>query len=312
MSSKEAPIILSGRSNKPFARRVAKELGLKLGKVAIHTFSDKETQVIVKEDCQGRDVYIVQPTSIPANENIMELLLITHALKNMKPKRITAVMPFFGYRRQEKITTEGEALAFDLVAKLMRAAGIQRVLTIDLHKHRSAKYFQSAGIVSKELRAFDYIIEHFKKEKLKDFVVLAPDKGSVPESEKYAKALDVPLVKVYKHRSFHRRDKVAFDKFEGEVKRKNVLIIDDEINTAGTLIGVVALLKKRKAKNIYFACTHAVLSGPAIERLEKSRIKEVIITDSIFLPSKKRLKKIHIVSVAPLFAEMIAKWSKRK
>lgn len=240
----------------------------------------------------------------------MELLLLVHALQDLKPRRITAVIPFFGYRRQEKKTSPGESLTFQLIAKLLKAAGVSRVLVIDLHKHRSKKFFQENGIVCTELRAFDVIINYFKKKKLDNFAVLAPDKGSIPESERYAKALGVPLVRVYKHRS--KRDEVVIDRFEGDIQGKNMLIIDDEINTAGTLMGVVDLLKKNKARNVYFACTHAVLSGPAVERLAKSRIRQVVFTDTIDLPQEKRLKKMHVVSVVPLFAATIRAWSKKR
>lgn len=310
-SINKPPIILAGRESKTFARKIAQELGLHLGKVEIATFSDSETHVIIREDLKGRDVYLVQATPAPSNDNVMELLLMAHAAKSQRPKRITAVMPFFGYRRQEKVTVEGEALSFQLVAKMMKAAGIKRVLTIDLHKHRSTKFFKDVGIVSKELRAFPVIVEYLKKKKLENFVVLAPDKGSIPESTKYAKALDVPLVKFYKHRSLRKRDEVRIDRFEGEVKGKDIIIIDDEINTAGTLMGVVEVLKKEKARNIYFACTHGVLSGPALTRLSKSRIRQVIITDTIFLEPVKRLKKMKILTVTDLFAEQIAKWWKK-
>lgn len=307
---KKPPILLAGRESKTMARKIAAELGLHLGRVEIATFSDLETHVIVREELKGRDVYLIQATAAPSNESLMELLIMAHAAKSLQPKRITAVIPFFGYRRQEKQTVDGEAVTFQLVAKMIKAAGITRVLTIDLHKHRSARFFKEAGIVSKELRAFDVISEYLQKKKLDNFVVLAPDKGSVPESEKYAKVLGVPLVKAYKHRSIRKRDQVTYDRFEGEVKGKNVLIIDDEINTAGTLMGVVDILKKEKAKNIYFACTHGVLSGPAIDRLKKSRIRQIIITDTIYLQPEKRFKKVKILSVSRLFAEQIAKWSK--
>jgi ribose-phosphate pyrophosphokinase len=306
------PLLFSGRAHKPFARKIAKQLDLSLSKMDIVTFSDLETHVIVKEDVKGRDVYIVQPTSMPANETLMELLIAVHAIKQMKPKRITAVIPFFGYRRQEKVTVAGESLSFELMAKLLKTAGVSRVLVMDLHKHRASKYFKAEKIVCKELRAFEVIVEYFRKKKLENFVVLAPDKGSIPEAEKYAKALNVPLVKAYKHRTMNRRDEVVFDGFEGQVKGKNVLITDDEINTAGTLMGVVDILKKEKARNIYFACTHGVLSGPAIERLKKSKIRQVVITDTIELPKEKRIQKMKVLSVAPLFAEQIQKWSKRK
>jgi len=302
-------VMFSTLANKPFAKKLAKKLGWTLGNAEIVTFSDSETHVIVHEDVQAKDVFVVASTSAPANHHIMELLLLVHALRDMKPRRITAVIPFYGYRRQEKKTSPGESLTFQLVAKLLKVAGVSRVLVIDLHKHRSKQFFKENGIVCTELRAFDVISDYFKQKKLDNFVVLAPDKGSIPESERYAKALGVPLVKVYKHRS--KRDEVIIDRFEGTISGKNILIIDDEINTAGTLMGVVDLLKQQKARNIYFACTHAVLSGPAVERLAASRIRQVVVTDTIELPPQKRLKKMHVLSVVPLFAQVLQQWSKK-
>ena len=205
----------------------------------------------------------------------------------------------------------GEVLSFQLAAKLLKTAGVARILLIDLHKHRSVKYFKEFSIKAKELRAFEMIVDYFTKKKLQNFVVLAPDKGSIPESEKYAKSLNVPLVKVYKRRSIHRRDYAYFHDFQGEVKGKNILIVDDEINTAGTLMGVVDILKKKKARNIYFACTHAILSGKAVKRLQKTCIRQVVITDTIYTPTAKRLKKMKILSVTPLFAKVINQWTKK-
>ncbi len=305
------PLLFSGRANRPLSRRVAKELGLTLGSLEITTFSDLETHVVVKEEVTGRDVYVLQSTSSPANETLMELLLMVHSLKRLKPKRITAVMPFFGYRRQEKMTIGGESLSFELVAKLLKTAGVNRVLVMDLHKHRSSKYFKMAGLQYKELRAFEVIVNYFKKKKLDNFVVLSPDKGSIPESERYAKALNVPLVIAYKRRSLRKPDEVIFERLEGDVTGKNILIIDDEINTAGTLVGVLEILKRRKARNIYVACTHAVLSGPAIKRLKASSIRQIVVTDTIAIPPAKRLKKMKVLTVTPLFAAAIQQWSRR-
>ncbi len=306
---RQPPIIIAGTESKTFARKVAHELGLSLARVEVATFSDSETHVIVHADVKDRDVYIVQSTPAPANDNIMQMLLMAQAVRQGSPRKITAVMPFFGYRRQEKRTVGGEAISFDVVARAMKAVGIDRVLTVDLHKHRSAQFFRNVGMTSKELRAFPVIVEYLKKKKLENFVVLAPDKGSIPESKRYADELGVPLVKVYKHRSIRKRDEVVIDRFEGDVKGKDIIIIDDEINTAGTLMGVVDLLKREKARNVYFACTHGVLSGPALSRLAKSRIRQVIICDTIYLEPDDRLRKMKILSLTPLFAEQISKWS---
>lgn len=302
-------VILSGTSHPHFAESLAKDLGVSLGNVEIAQFSDSETHVIVHEDVAGKEVFIVQSGFAPANERLMELLLMCEAVWNKKAKRITVVLPFVPYRRQEKQTKNGEALSFEVLARLLRAVGVRRVLTIDLHKHRSRRFFKDQHITCKELRAFPVLVDFFKKQKsLTDFVVVAPDKGSIPESEKYARALKVPVVKFYKRRT--KRDQIVIDRFEGSVEGKNVLIIDDEINTGGTLVGVVQMLKKQGAREVLFACTHGVLSGPAIERLSASSLKEIIITDTIPQPKEKRMKKMTVVSVESLFAQQIRQWVK--
>lgn len=300
-------VLLSGSAHQAFAKSLAQDLGVPLGNVELVTFSDGESHVIVHEDVAGKDVYLVQSGSAPANEHFMELLIMTHAVRAMKPRSITAVLPFFPYRRQEKLVQPGESLTFELVAQLLKAAGVERVLVMDLHKHRSTRFFDDVGLEWKELRAFERICAYFKARPLKEYVVLAPDKGGIPESERYAEALGVPLVKATKRRS--QRDVVEFDAFEGEVTGKNILIIDDEINTAGTLVGIVDILKKQQAGDIYFACTHAVLSGPAIQRLVESPLKQVIVTDTIALPVEKQIEKINILSVSSVFADAIREWS---
>lgn len=300
-------IILSGTAHPAFAAALAQQLGWPLGTVDVARFSDRETHVVIADDLAEHDVYIVQPTSEPANDHLIELLMIAHAARSMNPKRITAVMPFFGYRRQEKTMQRGEALAFELVAQLLRAAGVDRVAVMDLHKQRSAKFFDAAGLAYTELRAFELICLHFQQLHIPNAVVLAPDKGSIPESERYATALGVPLLNAYKHRA--TRDQVVFDELQGEVRGKQILIIDDEINTAGTLVGLVDLLKQQQSGDIYFACTHAVLSGPAIERLTTSSLKEIIVTDTIALPPEKKIEKIRSLSVIPLFVNMLQGWT---
>ena len=294
-------VILSGKSNLALARKIAKELGLTLGKMDVKQFSDGETYVRINEDVRGKHVYVVQSGSNPPNHHLVELLAIIHAVKGLQPKRVVAVVPFFPYRRMEKTVASGESLTFALVADLLHAVGIDKIICMDLHKHRSKRFFK---FQRKELRAFSVIVERFKRKRLENFVLVAPDKGSMPESKRYARELNLPLVKAYKTRRKH--DEAIIKRLVGDVTGKDIIIVDDEINTAGTLTGIIEKLKQQKARNIYFACTHPVLSGPAIERLQQSRIREVIVTDTIELPAAKHIPKIKVMSVAKLFAEAIA------
>ena len=293
-------VIISGKSNQPLAKKIAKELGLSLGRCEVKQFSDGESYVHIGEEVKGRIVYVVQSGSYPANHYLMEMLALIQAAKMLQPKRVVAVVPFFPYRRMEKTIKPGESLTFELVANLFHAVGIDKIIVMDLHKHRSKRFFK---FQRKELRAFPMIIERLKQKKLHNFVCVAPDKGSMPESKRYARELGVPLVKSFKMRKKH--DEAIISRLEGDVRGKDIIIVDDEINTAGTLAGVVDKLKQQKARNIYFACTHGVLSGPAIERLAKMRIREVIVTDTIDIPSEKMIGKIKQISVAKLFAEAI-------
>lgn len=294
-------VILTGKSNIPLAKKIAKELGMSLGKCEVKEFSDGETYVHIGEEIKGKTVYVVQSGSIPANHHLMEMLTIIQAAKMMQPKRVVAVIPFFPYRRMEKTIKSGESLTFALVADLLHAVGIDKIIVMDLHKHRSKRFFK---FQRKELRAFSVIIERLRQKKLHNFVVVAPDKGSMPESKRYARELAVPLVKSFKTRKKH--DEAIISRLEGDVHGKDIIIVDDEINTAGTLAGVVDKLKQEQARNIYFACTHGVLSGPAIERLSHMKIREVIVTDTIDIPPAKLISKFKLVSVAKLFADAIA------
>lgn len=293
-------VLLSGRSNLPLAKKIAKELGVSMAKSEVKQFSDGETYVHIAEEIKGKTVYIVQSGSYPANHYLFELLALVHAAKAMQPKRVVVIVPFYPYRRMEKIVKPGESVTFALVADLLHAVGIDKIICMDLHKHRSKRFFK---FQRKELSAFPVIVERLKQKKLHNFVVVAPDKGSMPSSKRYARELGVPLVKSFKTRKKH--DEAIIKRLEGDVVGKDVIIVDDEINTAGTLAGVVNKLKEQKARNIYFACTHGVLSGPAIERLATMRIREVIVTDTIDIPSEKMIPKIKQLTVSHLFAQAI-------
>lgn len=292
------PLIFSGTSNHPLAQKLAKELKLKLGKIIIKKFSDGETYVNILENVRNKNVFVLQSGNSPANENLMELLLIIDALKRLKPKKITAILPFYPYRRQERKIEKGEPVSAELVVKLLQTAGVDKVITLDLHSPKIKKFFKIPVL---EFSALPLFVNYFQRKKLKNFLVLAPDQGALGRSKKLAKVLKIPLVKAFKKRFQH--DQVTKAKIMGEIKNKNIIIIDDEVNTAGTVVKLVRKLKSQKVKEIFLIFTHSVLSGPAIKCLKQAPIKEIITTDTINLPKEKRLKKIKIISVAKILAK---------
>jgi ribose-phosphate pyrophosphokinase len=301
-------VILHGRAQPEFAKQLATTLEWALIPVNAETFADGETHIVIEGSVSGKDVYIVQSTSYPANDTLMELLLLTEAAVAEGATRITAVMPFFGYRRQEKRSKPGEALSFALVAKLLKTAGIDRVMVMDLHKHRSRKFFEEAGVECVELAAFPVFIDYLIQKDRTNLMVLAPDKGSVPSSADYAQRLGIPMIVANKTRSMETKDTVSFEDMIADVEGKDILIIDDEINTAATLVGVVDMMNARGAKTITVGCTHAVLSPPAIDRMQHAGITECMITDTIAQPKEKQLPLFQTLSVVPLFAEALKNW----
>ena len=302
------PVILHGRSHPEFAQKLATALEWPIIPVNAGTFADSETHVVIEGDVAKKDVYIVQSTSYPTNDNLMELLLLVEAAAFAGASRITAVMPFFGYRRQEKRSIPGEALSFSLVAKLLKTAGVNRVMVMDLHKHRSRKFFEEVDIECIELAAFPVFIDYLIQKDRTNLMILAPDKGSVPSSADYAQRLGIPMIVANKTRSTTTKDTVSFEDMVADVKGKDILIIDDEINTAATLAGVVNMMNARGAKTITVGCTHAVLSEPAIERMRGAGITECLITDTIAQPKEKQLPLFQTLSVIPLFAEALKDW----
>ena len=311
-------IIFSGSSNIRLARKLSELLGWPFGKIELSRFSDGETYVNIADNVKGKNVFVLQSCSHPCNESLMELLIIIDALKRLKPKKITAILPFYAYRRQEKNTKNGESITACLVARLIETAGADKVITIDIHTDKILSFF---NIPAKNLEATPLFEEYFKnplpypspfckgggrKERI-GLVVMAPDKGALADAKRFAKKIHAQVAWAEKKRGA-KHDKIASMKFRGKVRGKNVLIIDDEINTAGTLCEAAKLLKRSGAKNIFAACTHPVFSGPAVERLKKSPISQIIVTNTICLPPKKTkplAKKLKIISVAPIIADAI-------
>ena len=295
--------IFAGNSNKDVAYRMAKELGLPVGKSDVVTFSDGEISCSIFESVRGSDVFVVQSTCQPVNDHLMELLIMIDAFKRASAGRITAVIPYFGYARQDRKAKARDPISAKLCADLITTAGADRVLTMDLHAPQIQGFFD---IPVDHLLGVPILVPHFI-EKFKDckddIVVVSPDLGSVTRARKFAERMDTPLAIVDKRRPKANVSEVM--NIIGDVKDKTVILVDDMIDTAGTLCnGANAIVEKGGAKEVYACATHGVLSGPAIERIEKSAIKELVLLDTIPLGDKK-CSKIQVIPVAPVFAEAI-------
>lgn len=294
-------LFFSGQANADLAKKIAKNLGAKLSKIQIEKFADQETYVNIQEEVRGKNITVMQSCSSPGNENLMELLIILDAVKRLKPKKILVCLPFYPYRRQERKIEKGESVTAELVAKLIETAGADKVLLLDLHSKVVKKFFKVPVI---EVSAFDLFVDYFRRKKIKNLVVVAPDKGALNLNRKLARKLKARLAYISKTRQ-RKHDIVTGMKIYGQVAGKNAILLDDEISTGGTLIKAAQLLKKSWAKNIFIAVTHPVLAGRAVKNLAKSPIKEIVVTDSIYLPKEKRIKKIKVLSVAGVLAEAL-------
>ena len=275
--------IFTGNAHKELAADIAKELGVPLGDAEVGRFSDGEISVNINETVRGVDAFIIQPTCSPVNGNIMELLIMIDAFKRASAGRITAVIPYYGYARQDRKAKARDPITAKLVANLITAAGADRVLTMDLHAAQIQGYFD---IPLDHLHGGPILAEHFKKKNIQDLVVVSPDLGSVGRARTFAEQLDAPLAIIDKRRPKANVSEVM--NIIGDVKDKNVILIDDMIDTAGTLVNGAEALKKFGAKEVYSCCTHPVLSGPAIDRIEKSVLKEVVVLDTLPLSSENR------------------------
>ncbi len=298
----KSPVILSGTASHSLAHRVASNLGLSLGNIEVKKFSDQETYVNIKEPVKGKKVFVIQSGCSPANENFMELLLTLDALKRLSPDEIVAILPFYPYRRQERKVEDGESISAELVANLIKTTGADKAITVNLHSTTIERYFKIPLV---HLTAWPVFINYFKKNitNIKDFVVVAPDEGSIHHSKIFSREFKIPLAILPKSRPAH--DQVEIETIIGDVKGKNIIIADDEINTAGTMVTAISTIKQAGAKNIYLACIHPVLSGKAITRLKNAPIKKILITDTIYLPPEKKLRNMEIISVAPLISKSI-------
>ncbi len=296
--------IFSGNSNKTLAKKIADKLGLPLGNMEVGRFSDGEVSINIGETVRGCDVFLIQSTSNPVNENLMELLVMIDAVRRASASRITAVIPYFGYARQDRKARARDPISAKLVANLLEKAGADRVLTMDLHSSQLQGFFD---IPVDNLYGMPVLAKYFMRQGLNkgdDLVVVSPDVGSVARSRKMAGKFDVSLAIVDKRRP--RANVMEVMNIIGDVEGKVGLMIDDMIDTAGTITqGASAIVEKGGAREVYACCTHGVLSGPAIERIEKSPLKQVVILDTIEIPKEKLIDKIKIVTVSDLFAEAI-------
>ena len=293
--------IFSGNANPDLAAKIGEYIGVPVGKSEVTRFSDGEIAVKIKEDVRGRDVFVVQPTCAPPNENLMELLILMDALKRASASRITAVVPYYGYARQDRKDQPRVPITAKLVANLITVAGADRVLTMDLHAGQIQGFFD---IPLDHLFAINTFVEYFTKQRpLEDLVVVSPDVGGIKMARAYAKRLRAGLAMVDKRRINHIDTEVM--DIMGEVKGKNALIVDDLVSTAGSLVEAARVLKEGGAREVYAAITHPVLSGPARERLAGSPLKELVVTDSIPIPADRSHPKVKVLSVTPVFADAI-------
>ena len=294
--------VFSGNSNLHLAQKICDALGVPLGNAGVKTFSDGEVMVEIGENVRGRDVYVVQSTCAPTNNNLMELLVMTDALKRASAATITAAIPYYGYARQDRKAAPRTPISAKLVADLVTTAGVDRVVTIDLHAAQIQGFF---NIPVDNLYAAPVILNHLKERFAgQDIVMVTPDAGGTERARGFAKRLECPMALIDKRRTGPNVAEVMH--LIGDVKGKIAIILDDMIDTAGTLTQAAGALKQNGAAAIYAAATHGVLSGPAIDRINGSVIEEVLLTDTIPLGERAdRTSKIKVLSVAPLLAEAI-------
>jgi len=292
--------LFAGRANPRLARDIAEYLGIGLGDIEVRSFSDKEVYVEINENVRGKDIFLIQSTCPPANESLMELLIMIDAFQRASARRITAVIPYYGYARQDRKDQPRVPITAKLVANLITVAGADRVLTIDLHAGQIQGFFD---IKVDHLFAAPIFVDYFKEKHFDDLVVLSPDVGGVRRARAYARRLNAPLAIVDKRRPMANEAQVLH--IVGEVKGKHVLIVDDMIDTGGTMIAAMEVLKEKGAREIYASCTHPVLSGGTRDGIERSSLKELVVTDTIPLVENQKVSKIRVLSVASLLGEAI-------
>ena len=295
--------IFSGRAHPELAEAIASRLGRPLGKVDVFEFSNENIFVQFQENLRMRDVYLVQPFSSPVNTSIIELLVMIDAAKRASAGRITAVIPYYAYGRSDKKDQPRVPISARLIANMLEVAGIDRVLTMNLHAGQIQGFF---NIQLDELNALYPVSNYFRQEKLSNFIVVATDVGDEKRARDMAVRLNFPLAIIEKRRIGNTGRTEAVNVI-GEVEGHNVLILDDEIDTAGTIIEAIRLLRQNGAKEIIVCGYHAILSGPAIDRLREAEVREIVVTDSVPVPQEKRLPNMTVIPVAPLLGDAIGR-----
>lgn len=301
MSFSQAELkIFTGNAHPALAQEIADYIGVPLGKSKVDKFSDGEISLTISESVRGSDAFIIQPTCDPVNQHLMELLIMIDALRRASARRITAVIPYFGYARQERKTRARDPISAKLVANLIDAAGARRVMAMDLHAGAIQGFFD---IPMDHLVGMPILGEYYKQKSLSDVVLVSPDLGGVTRTRDLAEYLGAEIAILEKRRPAPNVAKIMH--LIGDVKGKTVIMTDDLIDTAGTITLGAEAVMNRGAKEVYACCTHPVLSGPAIERIQNSCLKEVVVTNTIPLPKEKQIEKIKVLSVAPLLGEAI-------
>lgn len=292
--------VITGNANRGLVREICKHLNVEMSKCEVSEFSDGEINVNIDETVRGYDVFIIQSTSTPVNDNLMELLILIDAVKRASAGRVNAVIPYYGYARQDRKTKAREPITAKLVANLLTTAGADRVVTMDLHAGQIQGYFD---IPVDHLSAIPILANYFKDIVDKDTVIVSPDLGGVTRARTFANIMDLPIAMIEKRRPKANVSEVM--NVIGDIEGKNLILVDDIIDTAGTITKAASVLKNFGAKKIYGCASHGVLSGPAVDRICESELEKFIITDTIPLHDTCKVDKIDVVSVAPLFAKAI-------
>ena len=294
--------LFAGNAHPELAKEIADIMGVELGKATVSKFSDGEISVSIWESVRGRDCFIIQPTGEPVNDNLMELLIMADAMKRASAGSVNAVIPYYGYARQDRKAKARDPITSKLVANMLTAAGVQRVITMDLHANQIQGYFD---IPVDHLLGMPILSDYFKEKNLEDVVVVSPDHGSVTRARNMANRLNCPIAIVDKRRPEPNKSEIM--NIIGDIDGKNCIILDDMIDTAGTITNAGNAIKEMGAKEVYACATHAVLSGPAIERIRDSAIKEMVLLNTLPIPEEKKLDKMKFLSVAPIFAEVLTR-----